>query len=153
MMFTVTRRSVSALAFPLASLVGCAAADITPKDSPLSEVAVVRLTQLPRASQPDLKEYPRATIFRAMGLAAPGSKLPLAVPAGPLDLVVRCEVQLGYPGSETERSFTPVGGPTGFSYIEVERQVVVEAGRTYEPQCFKVDGGWSARLSEILPGT
>ncbi len=131
----------------------CTAANLAAMEALPSELAVVRLGQLPRPLQPELKKYPRARIHRVMGEAAPGSGLPLTVLAGPLDLVVRCEVQLGFPQSENERSFTPQGGPGGFAYVEVERQVVVEAGRNYEPECFKVDGGWSARLVEVSPGS
>ena len=143
------RVSVASLAFTLV----CAASNLASMEAQPSELAVVRLSQRPRPVQPELKRYPNASIFRAMGQAAPGSGLPLTVPAGPLDLVVRCDVQLGFPQSENERSFTPEGGPGGFAYVEVERQVVVEAGRNYEPECFKVDGGWSARLVEISPGS
>lgn len=144
----LTRVSVAAFALALAFTVpNLASMEAQPPES-----AVIRLVQLPNPLQPELKKYPRARIHRAMGEAAPGSRVPLTVPAGRLDLVVRCEVQLGFPQSETERSFTPEGGPGGFSYVEVERQVVVEAGRNYEPECFKVDGGWSARLVEVSPG-
>ena len=143
------RVSVASLALTLV----CAASNLASMEAQPSELAVVRLSQRPRPAPPQLKKYPNASIFRVMGQAAPGSGLPLTVPAGPLDLVVRCDVQLGFPQSENERSFTPEGGPGGFAYVEVERQVVVEAGRNYEPECFKVDGGWSARLVEISPGS
>lgn len=144
----LTRVSVVALTLALAGAVS----NLASMEAQPSGLAVVRLGQLPRPVQPELKKYLMARIHRVMGEAAPGSGLPLTVSAGPLDLVVRCEVQLGFPQSENERSFTPEGGPGGFAYVEVERQVVVEAGRNYEPECFKVDGGWSARLVEISPG-